>query len=200
MSPSAQIDALSDGRRWSSRLIEAAWLASVLHVPLIFAPPGWLAFFETPKVALIRLAAGGIVALWAVDLALGVWVAGGGAYRDWRDRAWRWLREEPVRWTLVAAALYLAVVVLSTLASAVPRIAGVRLLELGMPERALIMFERALALSHEGVQTAEGLALQGVASRDMGRLDDARRLFEEALASASGPGPRAGRARDAGGP
>ena len=116
-------NAIAGIRTWADRLIEASWLTVLLLVPLAFSPPGWFAFFETPKIAIARGAAGAIVILWAIDLAL----------LSWRGRApspsgaWRsftvWVRVEPLRWTVVATAAYLLWVVASTLASAVPRIA-----------------------------------------------------------------------------
>jgi hypothetical protein len=62
-----------DIRAVLDRFIEASWLAAVLLIPILFSPPGWFAFFETPKVAGIRVLAGLIAVLWAGDLALAAW-------------------------------------------------------------------------------------------------------------------------------
>jgi O-antigen ligase len=104
------------------RAIELTWLAVIVLTPLVFAPPGWFAFFETPKIAVVQTSAAIIVSLWAVDAALAVWGRGAPTPRSAMAGAVAWLRAEPVRWTVAAAAATVAIVVLSTIASPVPRI------------------------------------------------------------------------------
>ena len=51
-------------------VIEALWLVAVVLVPLTFGPPESFAFTDVPKVALTRLLAVLIAAVWAVDIAM----------------------------------------------------------------------------------------------------------------------------------
>ena len=98
-------------------VIEALWLVAVVLVPLTFGPPESFAFTDVPKVALTRLLAVLIAAVWAVDIAISVSTAGIGAMADWRGRLSGWLRAYPPRWTLVAAAFLLVVAALSAAVS-----------------------------------------------------------------------------------
>ena len=98
-------------------VIEALWLVAVVLVPLTFGPPESFAFADVPKVALTRLLAVLIAAVWAVDIAIGVSTVGTGAMADWRGRLSGWLRAYPPRWTLVAAAFLLVVAALSAAVS-----------------------------------------------------------------------------------
>jgi hypothetical protein len=116
-------NALTNVRFWNDRIIELMWLSSIFLVPLFFSPPGWFAFFETPKIAIARAAAGGIVMIWALDLTLAVGATGRPSINDLGGRLQRWLAEEPLRWIAIAVAAFTAWVVASTLASSVPRIA-----------------------------------------------------------------------------
>jgi len=86
---------------------------------LAFAPPGWFAFFEIPKIAIARAAAGGIVMLWSADIALSVWRDGLPRPGSWYTSVRQWLAAEPIRWTVVAALTYLGLSVASTIASTV---------------------------------------------------------------------------------
>jgi hypothetical protein len=118
-----QRDFVADVRRWNDRLIEALWLLPIVLVPLLFAPPGWFAYFEVPKVAIARAAAVAIVVLWAIDLALAVWFRGKPSIVQPIPRLREWLRKAPMRWGVVFGAAYLVWVALSTVASAVPAVA-----------------------------------------------------------------------------
>ena len=117
-----QVDRLAETRLWLVRLIEVAWLSAVILVPLAFAPPGWFAFFEIPKIAIARAAAGAIVMLWTADIALAVWRDGLPRPSTWGASARAWLAAEPMRWTVVLALVYLGIVTASTIASAVPSV------------------------------------------------------------------------------
>ena len=90
---------------------------AIVLVPLTFGPPESFAFADVPKVALTRLLAVLIAAVWAVDIAMSISTAGTGAMADWRGRLSRWLRAYPPRWTLVAAAFLLVVAALSAAVS-----------------------------------------------------------------------------------
>ena len=71
--------------------IEALWLLTIVSVPLVFGPPGWLAFFEVPKIALMRTLVALILAAWTLDVALRVAARGLPAAAGWRERAAGWL-------------------------------------------------------------------------------------------------------------
>jgi hypothetical protein len=99
-------------RRWTAWALEACWLGAIALVPLVFSPPGWFAFLDTPKVALLHLAGGVLAAVWAVDLALAAQTGGLPHPRLWpagARGALGWLRADPLRWPL-AAGLALALV------------------------------------------------------------------------------------------
>ena len=98
-------------RSWIDGVIESSWLAAVVLVPLVFAPPGWFAFFETPRVALVRTLAAIIVSLWAVDITLVLWLSGRSALDGWRARLRLWLAVDPVRWLVVVASAFFAIAV-----------------------------------------------------------------------------------------
>ena len=100
--------------------IEALWLATIVLVPLTFGPPGWFAFFDVPKVALMRTLVALVLAAWTVEGALRVMARGLPATAGWRARPLRWLNAYPPRWTLAAAAATALIAALSTLASAIP--------------------------------------------------------------------------------
>lgn len=114
---------IAKARIWAGRLIEVTWLIALLTVPMAFSPPGMFAFFETPKLAIMRVAGGGIVALWVIDLALLTWQAGVPSVSSAWASVRRWLAVEPLRWTVVVVAAYVIWVAASTLSSAIPRVA-----------------------------------------------------------------------------
>ena len=107
-------------RPGSGAPIEVLWLAAVVLVPLTFGPPGWLASFDTPKIALMRTLMALMLAAWTVDAALRVVVGGIPAIGGWRGRTLGWLNAYPPRWTLAAAAATALVAAASTLGSAIP--------------------------------------------------------------------------------
>ncbi len=77
--------------------IEALWLATIVLVPLTFGPPGWFAFFDVPKVALMRTLVALVLAAWSVEGALRVMARGLPATAGWRARPLRWLNAYPPR-------------------------------------------------------------------------------------------------------
>ena len=124
---------------WLSRAMEALWLLTVGLVPILFAPPDFMVFVDVPKVVLLRSLTGLMILLWIIEWALkSVQVeastssstftttpnadaeaetGGPGRGMGLWTRFRRWTREEPSRWTLVAATLFLAANVISTLLS-----------------------------------------------------------------------------------
>jgi len=113
---------LNDVRVWNDRLIEAAWLIAVFSIPLLFSPPGWFAYFEVPKVAVARLAAGFIATAWTFDLALTIWYGGTATLASPWSRVRTWVMAQPLRWAVVAAFGYWFWTLASMLASSIPRI------------------------------------------------------------------------------
>ena len=98
--------------------LEVVWLAAVVLVPLVFAPPGsMLSITQLPKVALLRTAVGLMAMLWAVEWALAAGV-GPRWPRPGLAPLRRWLAEEPTRWVILLAMVFLGANLLSTLFSA----------------------------------------------------------------------------------
>ncbi len=104
---------------WASRLLEPLWLLAVGLVPLAFAPSGFMAFVDVPKVALLRTLAGLMAVLWAVEWAFrpqrpsqaGVPSEGsdeGPRHPTALARLKAWAKGQPGRWAMLAAALFLA--------------------------------------------------------------------------------------------
>ena len=101
--------------------IELLWLAAVVLVPLTFGPPDWSAFFDIPKVALMRTLAALILGAWTLEAALRVPVPRERLVStDWPRHAIRWLNDYPPRWTIAAAAVLGVAALLSSVASAIP--------------------------------------------------------------------------------
>lgn len=104
---------------WASRLLEPLWLLAVGLVPLAFAPSGFMAFVDVPKVALLRTLAGLMGVLWAVEWAFrppcpspaGVPCERsdeGPRHPTALARLKAWAKGQPGRWAVLAAALFLA--------------------------------------------------------------------------------------------
>ena len=61
---------------WIRRSLEVLWILSVVMVPLAFVPRGELlgasqiAYLEIPKIALLKIFAGAMAALWLVETGL----------------------------------------------------------------------------------------------------------------------------------
>lgn len=100
--------------------LEATWLLTAALVPLIFVPTGFMsseavnAYVEVPKTTALRLLAGVMVILWIVE-----WLVKGGLSRPpqmsgWLARLQPWLVEQPSRWIVAAATIYVAATVITT--------------------------------------------------------------------------------------
>ena len=103
--------------------IETLWLATIALVPLIFVPPDYIlseavnSYVEIPKTVALRILVGLMVVLWIVE-----WVLNGGLQRRYDVKqlpknAVAWMKAAPGGWIVVAAALYIAVAILSTVLS-----------------------------------------------------------------------------------
>ncbi|MCE2403893.1 MAG: tetratricopeptide repeat protein [Dehalococcoidia bacterium] len=109
--------------RWAGRIagaLEATWLLTAALVPLIFVPTDFMsseavnAYVEVPKTTALRLLAGVMVILWIVE-----WLLRGGLTRPPQAsrslvRLQAWLVEQPSRWIVVAATIYIVAAIIST--------------------------------------------------------------------------------------
>ena len=118
---------------WTNRGLEALWLLTIVLVPLVFVPRGYVLseatidFLELPKVALLRTLAALMAILWLIE-----WGSQrrpstehliGGARPGFRLDAWLsgmggWLRCRPTRWIYLAVWAYLGTAIVSTVLSA----------------------------------------------------------------------------------
>ena len=96
-------------------VIEAAWLAGVALVPLLFNPRGWLTFYNDPKYVALHLAGLVIVIAWAWDWAL----SSRPAPVPGPSRLLEWAGRRPERWAVLFAGLFTLVAVISTALSPV---------------------------------------------------------------------------------
>ena len=106
--------------------MEFLWLLTAIGVPLIFVKQEWMlseavnAYVEVPKTTLLRTLVGMMTILWIVE-----WVLQGGLNRHYNvanypTRLKNWLEEQPSRWVVVAATIYIAVALISTSLSVAP--------------------------------------------------------------------------------
>ena len=117
---------------WIDRALEALWLLAVLLVPLVFLGRNFgewssvIGSYELPKIVLLRSLVGLMAALWLLKWA----VQSGSADRSipvpftpfqpriWLSKSVNWLRDDPARWVIVAAAVFLGSYLISTVLSA----------------------------------------------------------------------------------
>ena len=128
--PTAERVALS---LWLNRALETLWLLTVVLVPLAYLGRSYgewssvIGSFELPKIVLLRTLAGLMAVLWLVEwgtvgqFPLGLWRKGftfAVRPKEWLSELHNWLSEKPTRWLVLAIAIFLGTVVLSTLLSA----------------------------------------------------------------------------------
>ena len=105
------------------RGMEVLWLLTAVVVPLIFLDKDWVlseavnAYVEVPKTTLLRILVGLMAILWIVE-----WALKGGLTRQYNlasypTRLKNWLIEQPARWVVVAATIYLVVAIITTILS-----------------------------------------------------------------------------------
>ncbi|MDP6823496.1 MAG: O-antigen ligase family protein [Dehalococcoidia bacterium] len=104
-----------DSRRITGLVIEIAWLAGIVLVPLLFNPRNWLSFYNDPKYVALHVVALVIIVAWAWERAL--YVQPGGL--PTLTKAREWMGRRPERWTLIAAGGLAVSAVISTIASPV---------------------------------------------------------------------------------
>ena len=122
-----QLDATA--KAWLLRAMEALWLLTAGLVPVLFAPSDLMVFIDVPKVAVLRGLTGLMAVLWVVEWALrsaSLATYRRESHRGQDNSVWRrfreWTREEPSRWIVVAATIFLAASAISTLLSPAPSI------------------------------------------------------------------------------
>ena len=107
------------------RAMEVLWLLTAGPVPVLFAPPDLMLFVDVPKVTVLRCLTGVMAMLWAVEWALRpmattATLSPTGEVSNSSPlfgRVRSWTREQPSRWTLIAATVFLAANAVSTLLS-----------------------------------------------------------------------------------
>ena len=104
-------------RLWIPIAIEALWLLTVGLVPIVFAPPDFMLFTDVPKVVLLRMFTGLTGLLLVLEWSLKPQAQHQSDNLSSTTRFLNWLRENPAHWILVAAAMFLAANVISTLLS-----------------------------------------------------------------------------------
>ena len=103
--------------------MELLWLITAALIPLIFVPTDYFlseavnAYVEVPKTVALRSLAGLMTILWVVE-----WLVKGGLHRDYSierysSRIVRWIAEQPSRWVVIAAILYIVVAISTTFLS-----------------------------------------------------------------------------------
>ena len=96
--------------------MEVLWLVNAFLVPLIFLGPGLMDVgFDVPKVTLYRSLVGLICALWIIEVSPTFSFFMGRMLRFSPRLIWAWLLAQPSRWVLVAAWMFLASYLISTL-------------------------------------------------------------------------------------
>ena len=105
------------------RSMEFLWLLAAVMVPLIFVGKNDMlseavnAYVEVPKTTGLRTLVGMMTMLWIVE-----WAVKGGLSRNYSlahysTRLKNWVVEQPSRWVVIAATIYVVVVIVSTLLS-----------------------------------------------------------------------------------
>lgn len=102
--------------------MEALWLLAVGLVPVVFGPVEHLLFPDLPKVALVRIATGLIAMLWVLDWATRARGEPSPRVDSLWERLRTWLASSPSHPVMMAATVFLAAYLLSTLFSVSPRI------------------------------------------------------------------------------
>ncbi|MFB3119028.1 MAG: hypothetical protein ACE1Y2_00705, partial [Stenotrophomonas maltophilia] len=98
--------------------MEFLWLLTLFLVPLMFVSPGLMANgFDVPKVTLYRSLVGIMCALWIIEGGLIRPAFGTGISRLSPSFFREWLLAQPGRWVLVAAWMWMASYLISTLLS-----------------------------------------------------------------------------------
>ena len=134
--PKTNPDALPQAEavlRWTGRAMEMLWLLVVVLVPIAYLDRSYaiseavIAYFEVPKVALLRTLIGLMAILWLVEWG---WVQSRSTLPAFSDsikkfhprEIWTaltgWLRSEPGHWLSLAVWFFLGAVLLGTLFSA----------------------------------------------------------------------------------
>jgi hypothetical protein len=152
-----------------NRAMESLWLAAAFIVPLAMAPSDWMVSqFGLPKVAVLRTLVSFMVVLWLVEWAISTRdlkaIPPSGLLRAFSG----WVRQEPIRWIHVAAAVFMSFYVLSSILSASVRISvwgGFTLIDGFSLYNMVVYYLLFLVLATHLRTKAQLLRLFGVSSR-----------------------------------
>lgn len=109
-----------------NRGLETLWLLAAFFTPLVFFNHGYviseasIGYAEVPKIALLRILAGLTAVLWLIEWGIsGRFVGPRPRFRpqSWVSGLFTWVRGQPTRWLFLAAWLFLATTLLSTILS-----------------------------------------------------------------------------------
>ena len=103
--------------------LEFLWLLTAALIPLIFVPTDYVlseavnAYVEVPKTVALRTLVGIMTMLWMAE-----WVVKGGLTRSYTfdhiaGRLANWITQQPSRWIVVAAVIYMYTTIVATLLS-----------------------------------------------------------------------------------
>ena len=107
--PAARVAASWPSKRTLQQALEALWVVTVVLVPLAFLPTDpAISRFDLPKVVLFRTLVGVMAMLWVLEWGLKADWGRPPGLRGWWPKLKAWLAEEPTRWVLVAAGVFLA--------------------------------------------------------------------------------------------
>ena len=105
------------------RGLEYLWLLTAVLVPLIFVPTDFMlseavnAYVEVPKTTALRTLVGLMTILWILECALKGGLTKQYNLANYPTRLKNWLIEEPSRWVVVAATVYVVVAIITTILS-----------------------------------------------------------------------------------
>ena len=107
--------ARTSGRRLTDKVIEGAWLAGVVLVPLLFNPRNYFSFFNDPKYLVLHLVGLVIVTAWIWEWALNARTPN----RLSVSRVVEWVARRPERWAVISTGVLALVALVSTALSPV---------------------------------------------------------------------------------
>jgi tetratricopeptide (TPR) repeat protein len=108
-------NARTSARRLTDKVIEGAWLAGVVLVPLLFNPRNYFSFFNDPKYLVLHLIALVIVTAWIWEWALNARTPN----RLSVARVVDWIGRRPERWAVISTGALVLVALISTALSPV---------------------------------------------------------------------------------
>lgn len=111
--------AASPPTMWASQVLEGLWLAVILLIPIVFAPPGvMIESIQIVKVTLFRTLVGLMAVVWVLEWTMRRAPVRLPGLDNLGRRLRSWLKEQPTHWVLLAAVVFFAMNLVSTLYSA----------------------------------------------------------------------------------